>query len=348
MEFSDVRRLFARASKALLCLSAALTAISCEKVFDSEGDCSVTYQVGFTQTRNVIGADAFPVRVKSLSLFVFTPDGTFVTAKTETGEALASGNYVMEFTEHELAPGTYDVIAWAGLSDEATWNLAGGSNPVSKEDIVCRMQREYIGGEAVSRQPLTDLFHGAERIEIPEGVYGTYRIERNIDLTKNNNRVRIILQHYNGREMDKNDFHFFVLDDNGLMNWDNSLLADETIAYQEHYKEAAQVTTPAESRAGEDEIMSITSVVAEIDVARLMTGRNPILIVEVEGKDKPVLRLPLVDLLLNARGSYAPQEYLDRQDEYNLIFYLDDAYGWYTRGGIWVNSWHVVWDDREL
>ena len=344
MKLQHARRILALSSQALLCLWAALSSVSCESIYDSEGDCSVTYQVAFTQTRNMVGADAFSVRVKSLSLFLFTPDGKFVTSKTESGDKLAAKNYAMEFTDEELKPGTYDVIAWAGLSDNATWSLAGGSNPASKEDLVCRMERE----QSESQKELTDLFHGAGRIEVPGNVYGTYRIEKNIDLTKNNNKLRIILQHYNGREMDKNDFHFIVRDDNGTMNYDNTLLADETITYREHYKESALVTTPTESRAGEGEITSITSVVAEIDVARLMADKRPMLIVEVDGKNKPVLNLPLIDLLLNAKGGYEPQEFLDRQDEYSLIFYLDDGYGWYTDGGIWVNSWHVVFNDSKI
>lgn len=346
MKFFNIRRFIARGSSLLLALSAALSTISCEQIFDSEGDCSVTYQVVFTQTRNIVGADAFPVRVKSVSFFVFTPDDKFVLSKTESGAALASGDYVMELSGQEIAPGTYDVIVWAGLSENDTWEL-GTNAPTSKKDLICRLERTYVDNEARSQQQLTDLFHGAERIVIPGHVYGNYRIERTIDLTKNNNKLRIILQHYNGREMNKDDFHFLVQDSNGKMNYDNAILDDELITYREYFKESAMVATPVESRA-DGEITSITSVVAELDVARLMADRNPLLIVEVEGKDKPVLKLPLVDLLLNAKGPYAPQDFLDRQDEYNLIFYLDDGYGWYTQGGVWVNSWHVIYQDKEL
>ena len=36
------------------------------------------------------------------------------------------------------------------------------------------------------------------------------------------------------------------------------------------------------------------------------------------------------------------QEYLDRQDEYSLTFFIDKNYNWYSQIGIYINSWHVV------
>ena len=41
------------------------------------------------------------------------------------------------------------------------------------------------------------------------------------------------------------------------------------------------------------------------------------------------------------------QEYLDRQDEYNLTFFLDE-HGLWTTSVIIINSWSVVLNDTEL
>lgn len=325
----------------------ALLAPACESIYDGEGDCGVTYSVPFTQTMNILGADAFAARVGSVSLYVFDLNGRLVASKTESGAALASGQYAMDFSGDELAPGTYDLIAWGGLTGNDAFGLAGGSHPVSKDDLVCLLHREHEDdGTAVSARQLRDLFHGADRVEFP-AVSGYHRLEKPVDLTKDNNTIRVILQHFNERPLDKDDFSFTIVDDNGKINHDNVPLPDESIVYSEWAKNEVLVERPDDTRAA-----SVSSIVAEVDVARLMTDHKSRLRVWVKGKDKPVIDMNLPDLLLLAKGeakrAMSDQEYLDRQDDYTLFFYLDDAYGWYTRGGVWVNSWHVVFQDQDL
>lgn len=68
--------------------------------------------------------------------------------------------------------------------------------------------------------------------------------------------------------------------------------------------------------------------------------------------DKVVLSQPLIDYLLMVKGEYnrhmSDQEYLDRVDEYNMTFFLDSDDSWYTRYGIYINSWKVVISDTDL
>lgn len=334
-----------------VCLVLA-AASGCERIYDGEGDCSLTYRIPLKQTLNIVGADAFSTRVPSVTVYLFDESGRLAASKSASGAALSSGNYAMEFTETEVSPGTYDIIVWGGLADNGAFALDGGSAPSTKEDLVCRLVREREGEGSVSRKQLGSLFHGMQNgVVFPEGS-GVKTVTAGIDLTKNTNTVRVILQHYNGRAMDMNDFHFTVLDDNGSMNYDNALLSDEVVKYGEWAKKEADVSRP-ESRAGE--VASISSVVAEIDVARLVKGSgvNASLIVDVEGKDEPILNLPLIDLLVLAKGEarragMTDQEYLDWQDDFTLFFYLDNAYGWYANAGIWINSWHVVLQDKDL
>jgi len=293
----------------------------------------------------VLDVDAFSSQVKSVSLFVFDRSGSLVTVKTESGEALAREDYTMQV---DVAPGHYDLIAWCGLTENEAFSLVGGANPARKEDLACRLARETADGGAYCKKPLDALFHGyAENVEFPD-TYGDI-VASTMDLTKDTNTVRIILQHYNGKELDKDDFSFTVTDDNGLMNYDNSLLDDEVIAYSECRKQSGEVTLPDGSRT----VTSISSIIAQIDLARLVKeGHAPKLTVTCKGKTEPLFSLPLIDLLLCAKGDipYAKddQDYLDRQDNYNLIFFINDENGWYINKGIYINSWHVMLQGSDL
>ena len=42
------------------------------------------------------------------------------------------------------------------------------------------------------------------------------------------------------------------------------------------------------------------------------------------------------------------QEYLDRQDEYNLTFFLDENNDWHMTSGIIINSWRIVLQDTGM
>lgn len=348
MRLFKMRR-FVHGSKMMLYIAAlTFTLAGCERIFDGEGDCSTVYQVEFTYTMNIHEVDAFSTQVGSVWLFVFDGDGTLVKTVTESGEALAKEHYAMNIEGIEA--GTYDLIAWGGLTDNKSFEFAGGGTPLTKTDLVCRLNREREGKDAYSQKPLDALFHGmADGVVFPEGS-GVKRVAR-IDLTKDTNTVRIMLEQYSGKELNTDDFHFTVTDDNGTLNYDNSLLDDEYIFYREWTKRYVEVAAP-DGAARASETKSLSAIVAEIDVARLMVDKKPILKIEVDGKDEPVLQLPLIDLLLIAKGearrSMSAQEYVDRQDEYNIVFFIDDAYGWYIKGGIIVNGWHVIYQEEDM
>ncbi len=58
-----------------------------------------------------------------------------------------------------------------------------------------------------------------------------------------------------------------------------------------------------------------------------------------------IIKIPLVEYLLLIKGRYGDmpdQEYLDRQDDYSMIFFIDQNSNWNIAGGIFINSWAVV------
>ncbi len=62
----------------MLFAAALLTAVSCETIYDGLAPCQTEYRVKFKYDWNINGADAFHKEVKSVDLWMFTPEGSLV------------------------------------------------------------------------------------------------------------------------------------------------------------------------------------------------------------------------------------------------------------------------------
>lgn len=341
---------------AMMCLSLQ----SCDGViYDDEGDCSVRYRMKFVYDKNMKWADAFASEVKSVRLYAFDRNGRLVWQKTESGAALAADGYAMDL---DLPAGQYHFVAWAGLDNEdATdrhFTIVGGraDNSMTLDALTCSLNRMREGEKAVSDKRLDGLYHAMADIELPSALSTGGTFEYKMHLTKNTNRVRVILQHISGADIDVNNFTFEIEEANGLMNHDNSLLQDETITYRPHDlingtagmglddypefgKDAAADTDDGEA------VTKINVAMADMTIARLVEGRKTYLTVRANSDNHLVARIPLVDYALMLKGGYGhemtDQDYLDRQDDYTLTFFLDRNQKWIGTSII-INSWKVV------
>ena len=129
------------------------------------------------------------------------------------------------------------------------------------------------------------------------------------------------------------------------MDADNNLLSDEQITYCAWSKE--NVSAGMENRT----ITEVNGVLAELTVARLVIGQKPMLVITNNETGQEVVRIPLIDMALLIKGNYnkemSDQEYLDRQDEYNMTFFLDESESW-MNAYIYINSWKVVLQYNDL
>lgn len=334
----------------LLLLGGTLTA--CDAIYEDEGDCTTYYRVKFTYDMNMEFVDAFARNVRRVTLYLFNAEGRLVGTQAESGSVLAADGYVMNL---EATPGTYTLVAWAeGWETGSTFTYPELQPQVhSLEDLTCRMNRAYdgTGGGAYVDNDLIPLFHGIKKdVVLDELLDGGERIIP-MQLTKDTHTVRIILQHLSGEDVHVDDFNFSITDTNGLLNYDNSLREDELIEYRPWaaYEGTASLNTPADvSREAQTQV---SVAVAELTVCRLMTDHKPVLTVRRKATGDTVLAIPLVDYALLVKGYYNremdDQEYLDRQGEHNLTFFLDSNDRWINTSII-INSWRVVLQDVEI
>ncbi len=328
-------------------LSIAMT--SCDAILGEEDvDCSIEYRVKFKYDKNMKFADAFANEVKSVTLYAFDEEGKFAYQRTEQGDILSEDGYSMPV---EVEPGDYNLVAWGGLEGEESFSVPILQQGVSTlEDLNCKMNREHLSrnadGSAYVDQDLKPLFHG--QVQKQSFTRAASQQIVTVPLTKNTNNIRIILQHLSGENVDVSKFTFTITDENGLMNYDNNLLEDEELTYYPWRTDSG--TAEMDPKEGARATTSIGVAIAELTVGRLMIENKPILTISNE-KDEKVLSIPLIDYALLVKGYYnremSDQEYLDRQDEYNMTFFLDENDRW-ASSSIIINSWKVVLDDVDL
>ena len=332
---------------ALSMVAAALASSSCENglIFEGEGDCGVYYRIRFKYDYNIKFADAFANEVNSVALYVFDENGVLVEKIAATDkEVLSSETFEIPI---EIAPGNYTLMAWGGLMNEESFDLLADAKTAETrlEDMQVKMLRQYDeSGNASVSDDLLPLFHGSMPLNVTD-VPGTYT--ETMSLMKNTNVIRILLHELSGHEIDADAFIFEIKDDNGLYGWDNALLDDEMITYSAW----SQSTGTAEINDVEVKAVNSVSVaLAELTIGRMRAGDSPVLYIRNRESGEDVFRIPLADYALLVKGNYregmGDQEYLDRQDEYTMTFFLDE--GEWVSSVIYINSWRIVLNNTEL
>lgn len=317
----------------------------CSMVNDEPVPCPAQLRVRFAYDYNLKFADAFANEVKSVNVWAFDESGKPVWSASEAGDALAAKDF---FIETPLMEGRYDFVSWCGLKDNASFDLSTYT-PASKEELEVALKTLAEDGEQVSSANLPGLFHG-----MAEGV--TYEIDpynptyKNvvISLMKDTKDIRVMLQHLDGSAITNRDFTVTITDNNGEYSWNNSLLQSPVISYRPWNVKYGEVTAPGQ---GETKTVStVASLLFELSTGRLMADSNAMLTVHRNWDDRDIIRIPLVDYLLLVKGHYedrngheiGDQEYLDRQDDYSMVFFIDKNSNWYIAAGIYVNNWAVV------
>ncbi len=329
------------ARKLLMALACGAAFTACSNILDNGyDDCFFEYRVKFKYDYNMKYADAFPKEVRSVDLYVFDKGGHFIAQQSERGDILAANGYTMLL---DLEPGDYHFVTWAGLEGQESFTVPELTPGVSTlEELTCQMKRNTHPAEGTdSVGYLKPLWHGQVDATLPRITTGTETIT--IPLVKNTNTLRIILQQLTDGMVDVRHYEYRVTDDNGWMNHDNALLPDDTLTYYPYYK--AQGSADIEGGS----LNELNMGVVELSMGRLMTNHRPRL--TITHRDEPtdtLLSIPLVEYFelckMLGHAEMGTQEYLDREDEYNMTFFLDSGNRW-LKTQIVINDWVVRYND---
>ena len=316
---------------------------SCDKsFFDDEGDCEVIHKIRFVYDRNLKWADAFPSEVHSVNLYVFDSNGVFVKEYLGRGEDLSQSNYYMLL---DLPVGDYKLVAWCGLDNEGAEEKSFiVPQPVvgvtTIDDLTCRLnvQNNFVSrsddedAEMVSDKQLDFLYHGYMDISIIDNHDGEEYIYT-MHLTKDTNHIRIILQELSSDEgLNPDDYSISIAAANSWMAYNNELLGNAVVRYTPWNQEASEVGV-GRVDVGDGSIKYVKGLVADLSVGRMMAShQNDMMLTVTDSKthEKIIARVPIIQYALLSRSYYemayghtmTEQEFLDREDEYVMTFFL--------------------------
>lgn len=342
--------------KSLLLLPASLLLLaSCNNpVFDDEGDCEVHYYMGFVYDMNLKWADAFPSEVTSVNLYAFDKDGKFVKEFIGRGEELSVPGYEIEL---DINPGQYQFVAWCGLYNDGkemeSFTVPQPVKGVTEiDELTCTlntMSNDLYPEYCDSR--LYFMYHGLLAAELPDSQDGS-SYHYTMHLTKDTNHIRIILQQLSAESMDPDRFAFRIEDSDGVLAYDNSLIGNTEVTYLQWARNAATAGVSKKDEEGDNELVYVDGVVADLSVSRMMADHDKEFLLTVTDLDKNediIARVPVIQYALLSKEYYemaynhsmSDQEFLDREDEYVLTFFLDQNLKWID-SSIYIHSWRVV------
>lgn len=296
-------------------LIGSLIMTSCDSFNEDLLECRLF--VKFKYDYNMEFADAFHSQVDKVELYVFDKDGKFLFKQTEEGSTLGTGSYLMEV---KLPVGQYQFMAWAGAHDSYDiTSLQAGVSSIA--DLKLQLKREET---LIIDKELEPLWYG----EINNVDFtGTTDQTEVINLIKDTNKVRFVFQGSNEDSwgVDVNAYTYEIIESNGYLAHDNSLLGDDNLSFRPYHIEQK----------------NLAAGIVELNTMRFLANRNARFVVTEKATGKKVFNINLTDFLVMTKiegHNMSVQEYLDRESEYKIVFFFADNDPWLVLQ-ININGW---------
>lgn len=288
---------------------------SCDMFHEDLPECRLF--VKFKYDYNMLFTDAFHTQVDKVELYVFDKDGKFLFKQTEEGSTLGTGSYLMEV---KLPVGQYQFMAWAGAHDSYDiTSLQAGVSSIA--DLKLQLKREET---LIIDKELEPLWYG----EINNVDFtGTTDQTEVINLIKDTNKVRFVFQGSNEDSwgVDVNAYTYEIIESNGYLAHDNSLLGDDNLSFRPYHIEQK----------------NLAAGIVELNTMRFLANRNARFVVTEKATGKKVFNINLTDFLVMTKiegHNMSAQEYLDRESEYKIVFFFADNDPWLVLQ-ININGW---------
>lgn len=317
---------------------------------DDLPSCDMGVDLQFKYDYNVQRADMFNDHVGGVSVFVYDQQGKFITRQdaynSATSQPLKDHNYTMRLN---LEPGKYRFATFAFQKKyEEALSQAGAKfhieAPAAGESIEALRARLDRNAGKVENQtlPLDTLWQGLsnETVEVKD-----LQVTRHtISLVRDTKQLTISLHQLDApADINADDFSYQITDANGYINYDNTLLPDEELTYTPYKTWTTEFTTPegtVQERTAHAALMFSRLVLHPVTE----NDKNAVLSIWNKKTGEEVVRINLADFLAQGRGAfetlnYSAQEFLDREYDYKLDFFLKGDKWQYVKLGISILDW---------
>ena len=344
--------------KLLLALVSLAMLSSCDMMTEDEDITNCGLFVTFKYDYNLQRADMFGDHVGGVTLYVFDSEGRFVRTyennNIPTMGMMIDGKYTHAMQVLDLPEGKYRLIALAHQKGyEATLatpgakyhrsTLAVGDN---NEKLTVKLDREAGtngSNPMVSNvAPLDTLWHGMTGAEVVE-VKEAYKTVANISMVRDTKMLTIGLHNLDDPTgISTEEFDYYIVDRNGYLAYNNTLLPDDDLVYTPFYK---WNTDNSDLNGG---IATERTAHACLTFNRLVwhekSDDNALLIIRNQNTGKEVCAIDLAYFLAQGRNAYdlfaySRQEYLDRAYDFYLDFFIRNEKWQFAEVRINILSW---------
>ncbi|MCB6973921.1 MULTISPECIES: FimB/Mfa2 family fimbrial subunit [Butyricimonas] len=333
---SRKRNIVSRIIGATLCVASMNFAFSsCEKIYEDLDPCAHGVSLRFIYDYNMEFANAFPKKVDCLTLYIYDEEGNHVGTRVVTGPELRDEGFRMTL---DLEPGNYRFVAYGGIAcGKSSFSMVRTPESGCKySDVRAKMDVDCLTNP--DRKKLHDMYWG----QLTLATADLYQ-EGVVEMMKNTNNIRIVLQQMNGEPVDDKDFDFEITDDNTLFACDNDLIPNGVETYTPWARGQASTGVMEGSK-------EVIEAYAEFSTSRLMLKNSPKLVIRRKDGEE-VVNIPLNNYLLLFRSEFHKdmdkQEFLDRRSEWSMLFFLDEDHTW-LKTKIKINDWTVRINDAEI
>ena len=315
----------------IICIVALFS--SCDWVNDDLSDCPTGTWLKISYTYNILNVDAASTQVGDITILAFDKNDKYVDRLDVDSITLHQGYCMVRLPFPEE---TYHLLIWGGISGYQYQlpNLKAGQTERKSLNIslACDNKNQF-------NRKLNALFHSSlENITISE----EYQVIT-AGLVKNTNYFSCILQDENNLPLRQEDFAFTLESTNGVIDYTNTPVGTTPTCYLP-YRQELSLTSE-----------QIPIIHARLNTLRIMKGDDTTLSIKHTPSGKTFLHLPLTQYLLlsknypNNIGDISDQEYLDREDSYTLMFFIQSSDTGIPRiPTMKVNDWIIRLNDSEL
>jgi len=263
-------------------------------------------------TYNILDVDAAPEYIKDVSVYVYDADSNYVTRIDIAQPMLLANKHRVRI--EGLPEGDYQFVVWSGQANSEY--AVSGDRGTSDQ---FRLSLSNLSNTVMTQLP--DLYYG----KLDKIHYDDKYAVHDVYMMKNTNQLAcFVVPLSQDVKMNPSDYVLEIVADNGTMDINNEMASDKLIHYS---------SVPELAVINDDDYGQLHGIKYNLSTLRLMEKGicRLVLTKKSDNQTDQIFNISFPKYIGEFGSLYTklgkklePQEYLDRQDYYTVIFYLSE------------------------